>query len=112
MVLSASLYPCTKTQTITKHLGTGTNAGSQPNCGTRERVLAKYADKHDTHGRLARRQARDHQRILLPCPLRGRNLPPKHDIFLCDSKRTQTLDSQLDSRALTLRTTWITMRFN
>ena len=67
---------------ISKHSGTGTNAGPQPNCGTRKRVSAEHAARRDTHGRLARRQARDQRRILLPSPLRGRNLPPEHDISL------------------------------
>ena len=47
---------------ISKHSGTGTNAGPQPNCGTRKRVSTEHAAMRDTHGGLACRQARDQRR--------------------------------------------------
>ena len=50
---------------ISMHSGTGTNAGPQPNYGTYKWVSAGHETGRDTHGRLARRQARDQQRARL-----------------------------------------------
>ena len=73
---------------ISMHSGTGTNAGPQPNYGTCKRVSTGHETGRDTHGRLARRQARDQRRARLlsrQCYCRGQsaahNLPPEHEII-------------------------------
>ena len=73
---------------ISMHSGTGTNGGPQPNYGTCKRVSTGHATRRDTHGRLARRQARDQQRARLlsrQCYCRGHsavyNLSPEHEII-------------------------------
>ena len=47
---------------ISMHSGTGTNAGPQSNYGTCKWVSTGHATRRDTHGRLARRQARNQRR--------------------------------------------------
>ena len=73
---------------ISMHSGTGTNAGPRPNYGTCKRVSTGHETGRDTHGRLARRQARDQRRARLlsrQCYCRGHsaahNLPPEHEII-------------------------------
>ena len=73
---------------ISMHSGTGTNTGPRPNYGTCKQVSTGHETGRDTHGRLARRQARDQRRARLlsrQCYCRGHsaahNLPPEHEII-------------------------------